>query len=204
MSAKKRASYHHGDLRAALLDAVIAITREQGLRAVTMRSVAKRAGVSEAAPYHHFDKKADLLAGAAVTAFLSFGDALRAAVESARTTGSDPALELTREYVRFGLEHPGEYQLMLGSHIVDLEIDSREDARAAGGAAIMASIEAIGESLHRRKGSVGGQEAFPLIWAVLHGTVSLVREKELGSDVSVNDAMAMAARAVDALLTGLQ
>ena len=203
MSAKKKTSYHHGDLRAALLDAVIAITREQGLHAVTMRSVAKRAGVSEAAPYHHFDNKAELLAGAAVTAFVSFGDALRAAVESAGSTGSDPALEVAREYVRFGLEHPGEYQLILGSHIVDLEIDTREDARAAGGAAIMVSIEAIGESLHRRGSPVGGEDAFPLVWAVLHGTVSLVREKELGSDVSVSDAMAMATRAVDALLAGL-
>ncbi len=121
-----------------------------------------------------------------------------------QSTGSDPALEVAREYVRFGLEHPGEYQLMLGSHIVELEIDSREDARVAGGAAIMASIEAIGESLNRRESSIDGEEAFPLAWAVLHGTVGLVREKELGPDVSVRDAMAMAARAVDALLAGLQ
>jgi AcrR family transcriptional regulator len=195
--------YHHGDLRQALLDATVEIAREQGLSAITMRSVSARAGVSEAAPYHHFTNKADLLAAAATLAFRDFGEALAAGVDAAREANGDPAVGLVEGYVKFALTNEGEYQLMFGRHIVDLSIDVRQEVRAAGRATIETALDALGESLRRRRSPVPAEEAFPLLRAILHGTTGLVHEKELGPNTTVDEAIALATRAVVAMLDGL-
>jgi AcrR family transcriptional regulator len=196
-------SYHHGDLRSALLDATIELVREVGLEAVTMRAVANRAGVSEAAPYHHFANKAELLAGAAVLAFSAFGDAIEHGIRTSRHEGQDPVLGAATGYVTFGLDRPGEYQLIFGRHIAELGLDARAEVRAAGGASITATIDALAESLTRRGSRATATDTFPLVRAVVHGIVDLVRDQELGSHVTTSDAIDMATRAVDALLEGL-
>ena len=200
---RRRSSYHHGDLRQALLEATTEIAREQGLAAITMRSVSARAGVSESAPYHHFSNKAGLLAAAATLAFRNFGEAIAAGAEAARTAGGEPIIGGTEGYVRFALTNVGEYQLLFGRHIAELSLDTREEVRAAGRASIEVALNALAEALEQRNGSVSADEAFPLLRAVLHGTVSLVHEKELGPDTSVDEAIALATRAVRALLDGL-
>ena len=196
-------SYHHGDLRQALLEATIEIAREKGLAAITMRSVSARAGVSEAAPYHHFSNKADLLAAAATLAFRHFGDAIAAGAEAARAAGDEPILGGTEGYVRFALTNVGEYQLLFGRHIAELSLDTRDEVRAAGRASIEVALDALAEALRLRNSPVSSDEAFPLLRAILHGTASLVHEKELGPDTSVDEAVALAQRAVGALLDGL-
>lgn len=201
--ANRRGTYHHGDLRAALLDSVVGIIRDQGLDAVTMRSVARRAGVSEASPYHHFENKADLLASAAIVAFEELGTALATALDAAESADHDPAAALAACMVRFGLERPGEYALMFGRHIVDLELERRADVRAVGGPAKNLGRSAVSGALERRGSAVTVDEAFPMVWACLHGMTSLVQEKELGPDITVDEAVALARRAVAALLDGL-
>jgi len=199
----KRTSYHHGDLRHALLEATVDIARERGMAAITMRSVSARAGVSEAAPYHHFSNKADLLAAAATLAFQHFGDAISAGAESARAAGREPIIGTTEGYVRFALTNVGEYQLLFGRHIAELSLDEREELRSAARPSIDLALHALAESLEQRNSSVSAEEAFPLLRAILHGTVGLVHEKELGPDTSVDEAIALATRAVGALLDGL-
>lgn len=75
--------------------------------------------------------------------------------------------------------------------------------RSEGRASIEVALSALAESLERRNSSVSAEDAFPLLRAVLHGTVSLVHEKELGPHTSVDEAIALATRAVGALLDGL-
>ena len=75
--------------------------------------------------------------------------------------------------------------------------------RSAARPSIDVALRALTESLEQRSSPVSAEEAFPLLRAVLHGTVSLVHEKELGPDTSVNEAIALATRAVGALLDGL-
>jgi AcrR family transcriptional regulator len=186
-----------------VLDAVIGIVRDQGLDAVTMRSVARRAGVSEAAPYHHFDSKTDLLAAAAILAFRELGEAIRTAIESSRSSGDDPVLALAECWMRFGLERQGEYALMFGRHIVELGLEKRQEVRAAGQAAREPAISAIAEALRRRGSDVPVAEAFPMVWSCVHGATSLVQEKELGADLPMTDAVALIRRTVAALLDGL-
>src|SRR5215212_3301441 len=92
--------YHHGDLRQALVDAAIELLREGGVDALTLRAAARRAGVSQAAPYRHFADHADLLAAVAADGFARLRDVM---IQSARTaTGPREGLrELARAYVRF-------------------------------------------------------------------------------------------------------
>jgi AcrR family transcriptional regulator len=199
----RKRSYHHGDLRQALLEATIEIAKERGLAAITMRSVSTRAGVSEAAPYHHFSNKADLLAAAATLAFRHFGDAISAGVEAARSDGREPIIGAVEGYVRFALTDVGEYQLLFGRHITELSLDERAEVRSAARPSIDVALHALTEALAERNRPIAAEEAFPLLRAVLHGTVGLVHEKELGPDTSVEEAIALATRAVTALLDGL-
>lgn len=109
--AKKR-SYHHGDLRDQLVAAAEQIILERGVDGFTLREAARRAGVSPAAPAHHFKDARGLLAEVALRGFRDFGDALAAA--DARG-GADPARRLNeqgRAYVAFALANPARFQLM--------------------------------------------------------------------------------------------
>jgi AcrR family transcriptional regulator len=113
-SAVSRHPYHHGDLRQALVDAAIELLREGGVSALTLRAAARRAGVSQAAPYRHFADHADLLAAVAADGFMRLREVM---IQSARGAPSprEGLRGLARAYVRFGVRHPAEYRVMFGS-----------------------------------------------------------------------------------------
>lgn len=96
------ATYHHGDLRAALLQAAAELLEEQGLAALSVRETARRAGVSHNAPYRHFPNRDSLLAALAAEGFRMLDEAL--AAKGTRESGE--------AYVRFALAHPQRFQLM--------------------------------------------------------------------------------------------
>jgi AcrR family transcriptional regulator len=189
---KRKAAYHHGDLRAALLRATTALVKRGGPEAVTMRAVATRAGVSEAAPYHHFADKRELLAAAAAEGFRALGAAMEAA---------GPGLVgLGEAWIRFALTERGYYRLILGAHVAELDLAADPETRAAGGATrdlVLARIqtELPGEDARR---------VFHLLWAQLHGTASLFVERELGADVTEADAIAMARDGVARLVASFR
>jgi len=105
--------YHHGALRAALLDAAEAWLDEHGGHAPTLREIAKAAGVSHAAPYHHFASLDDLLAGVAERAFARLADAMSAAA-AGRKPPRERLLDIAEAYVRAALDHPARFRLMFG------------------------------------------------------------------------------------------
>ncbi len=105
--------YHHGDLRETLLDAAQAWLDARGLESLALRELAKAAGVSHAAPYHHFASLDELLAAVAARAFARLADAM---AQAAAQAGS-PALALLdigEAYVRVALAHPAQFRLMFG------------------------------------------------------------------------------------------
>src|SRR3954465_4115916 len=107
-----RPTYHHGDLRRELLDASIAVRAERGIEAMSLRDVARQAGVSPAAPYHHFASKDALLDAIAVDGFMQLAHVMIAAREAA---GSEPTARLRaigEAYVRFALERPAHFHVM--------------------------------------------------------------------------------------------
>ena len=110
--------YHHGDLPRALLDAALRIVATQGTEALTLRAVARAAGVSQAAPYRHFTNKEAVLAAVAEEGFRALNAAMRAAIEA----GASPLERLRAagmSYVTFATSHPAHFRVMFGRELAD-------------------------------------------------------------------------------------
>nr|WP_042187036.1 TetR/AcrR family transcriptional regulator [Kibdelosporangium sp. MJ126-NF4]CEL17762.1 Transcriptional regulator, TetR family [Kibdelosporangium sp. MJ126-NF4]CTQ91014.1 Transcriptional regulator, TetR family [Kibdelosporangium sp. MJ126-NF4] len=101
-------AYHHGDLRRAVLDAALEVIAADGPSAISLRDLARRAGVSHAAPAHHFKDKAGLLTAIAVEGNELLADSLAEAVGDEH----DEFIDLGMRYVRFALEHPAHFEVM--------------------------------------------------------------------------------------------
>ena len=102
--------YHHGDLRRALVDAARRLLESEGPSALSLRAVAREAGVSPAAPYHHFKDKAELLDAVAQEGWEILGQQMAEAKTS--TTGMQQLTALGVAYVCFAREHPALYRVM--------------------------------------------------------------------------------------------
>jgi AcrR family transcriptional regulator len=103
--------YHHGDLRRALMDSADAILERDGPNALSLRAVAREAGVSPAAPYHHFKDKDELLSAIAQEGF----GRLKTALADACKSETDPRRKMSDlgvAYVKFAQSHPALYQVM--------------------------------------------------------------------------------------------
>jgi AcrR family transcriptional regulator len=102
--------YHHGDLRRALLRAAIDVLEREGSSALSLRAVAREAGVSPAAPYHHFKDKSELLGAVAAEGFERLRVAIAAALDAAR--GQDVRSAMGLAYVEFARANPALYRVM--------------------------------------------------------------------------------------------
>src|SRR3954468_16224943 len=114
-----RRSYHHGDLRRTLLDASLALVEEQGIGALSLREVARKAGVTHNAPYHHFPDKGTLLAAISEEGFALLAREMTAARAGAR---DDPRSRLEacgQSYVRFALKSPAHFRVMFRPELAD-------------------------------------------------------------------------------------
>lgn len=112
MKPKRKDGYHHGDLRRALLSAALEVVRDAGVGALSLREVARRAGVSSAAPYHHFAHREALLAALCHDGFARFGHEGALALAAAGPSPRARFLALGRSYIRFAREHPAYFRLM--------------------------------------------------------------------------------------------
>ena len=117
---KRRTSYHHGNLRAAMIEAAIRLIEEKGAEAVTVREVARQAGVSSGAPFRHFASRKALMTAVAEEAM----GKLRAEIER-RLAGSAPddpfagLLALADAYVDWAVDHPTHYRVLGDRPLVD-------------------------------------------------------------------------------------
>jgi AcrR family transcriptional regulator len=100
-------SYHHGQLRDAVIEAAVAEVEAVGAAAVSMREIARRAGVSHAAPAHHFGDKTGIFTAIATKGFQLTADAIQPAA-----VGSFGFLDGGAAYVAFALSHPGYFEVM--------------------------------------------------------------------------------------------
>ncbi len=118
MPKKSRTSYHHGDLRSALLTAAAELLERDGPEGISLRALARAAGVSQTAPYNHFPDKTELLATLAADGFA----ALTAAQADAAGKASTPSAQIVAigsAYVSFARGHPQLYRLMFGAGVAD-------------------------------------------------------------------------------------
>lgn len=112
-------TYHHGNLRESLLLAAEATLAQRGVHGTTLRDVAKAAGVSHAAPYHHFASLNDVLAAVAERGFIALGDAMEAA--SAEPDTHERLLQIGQAYVRCARAQPARFRLMFAPQLAQAE-----------------------------------------------------------------------------------
>ena len=112
----RKATYHHGNLRAALLEAAFALLVESGNEALTLRGVARRAGVSPGAPYHHFKDKQAILTELANDRRQRASEAFAEAI-AGEVAPQAKLRALGVSYVRYALEHQAEFKLMFSGSL---------------------------------------------------------------------------------------
>ena len=124
--------HHHGDLKRALIQAGIDLLEEGGLEALTLRKCAARAGVSHAAPAHHFAGLPGLTSAIAEEGFNIFSKYMTDAVEAGEQTDRERLRSICRGYLQFGLRHSGLLKVMFGEHGLGIHAprNKREEADA--------------------------------------------------------------------------
>lgn len=110
-------SYHHGDLRSALLSAATKRLAAHGVDSLSLRKLAEDAGVSRTAPYHHFKDKSALLSAIAAKGFSDWHSAARRIFDQEQKTAQARFREFVHEYVGYAADNPEMYELMFGRTI---------------------------------------------------------------------------------------
>jgi len=187
--------YHHGDLRNALVDAAAEIAAEGDPDALTLRAVARRAGVSHAAAYRHFADKRALLQALALRGFAALGEAMAAAGDGAEPTLADVAAA----YVRFARSHRVEFGLMYDRALC--AADGAPDPLADAGAHALAGLA---EFLGARCGvpAVDREDAALAVLSQVHGLATLILETPALKGVDDARADALARRSAEFLALG--
>ena len=176
--------YHHGDLRRALLDAALAEIAEGGPGQVSLRELARRVGVSHAAPRHHFGDKRGLLTAVAVEGFELLAVELGAAWQSTHSF-----LEVGVAYVRFALAHRAHFDVMFRPELLRDDDPPLEAARQVTGDLLYGPVTALARP------EAGADPRTPAIaaWSLVHGLATLWLTHNLPDDIATDpDALARA------------
>ncbi len=188
--------YHHGNLRAALLQAAADMVAESGLEAASTRALARRVGVAPSAVFRHFKDKRALFTAYAADGFRRLAITV---AEARAETGSSPAKQLAamaRAYLTFAFEHPGWFRVMFRADQID-----------AADPDLAAAREMLYAALRRGALRIGSRDSdvAVLVHATVHGLATLALETELADDLPddipgrVGAVMAMVRRLVPLL-----
>jgi AcrR family transcriptional regulator len=183
--------YHHGSLRSALIDAAEAVIAERGLDRFSLRETARRAGVSPAAPAHHFGDVRGLLTAIAAQAFAELADTLEAATASAGPDREARIKAQGRAYVAFALDRPARFDLMWRKALLDHDDPQLSEAGDR-------AFEAL-DRVTRPKGPPSSGPGDPVLapsiaaWSLVHGFARLAIDGAFGAEP---DSAELAARAL--------
>jgi AcrR family transcriptional regulator len=176
--AEAETPYHHGALRDALLQAAEKVLERDGLPGLTLRAVAREAGVSHAAPTHHFGDLTGLVSELAAIGYRQFSAAMMAAKASG--TLQEQGLAAARAYVAFAQAHPGMYGLMFRAERLDMSRPSLHDASDAAFAGL---ARGVGASRHEHIAadamSLEQGGAVARAWSMVHGFTMLLLDGRL-------------------------
>jgi AcrR family transcriptional regulator len=171
--------YHHGDLHEALLKAAVQVLERDGLPGLTLRAVAREAGVSHAAPTHHFGDLTGLLSELAAIGFREFG----AAMVAARASAASPAergVASAKAYVAYAQAHPGMYGLMFRSERLDYSRPSLREASDASFAGLARGVGASRqEQISEESLLLDQAAAIAGAWSLVHGFTMLLLDGRL-------------------------
>jgi AcrR family transcriptional regulator len=166
------------------------LVAERGAEGVSLRELARSAGVSHAAPAHHFTDRRGLFTALATEGFRLLAEAL----VGARGHFADAALA----YVRFALEHPGHYQVMFNKSLVDPADGELAAAEAAAGAELSRGVATLRDPNARADPAAAQLAA----WSLVHGFSTLWLNEAVNSDVKKTDPMNTVARIATMLFEG--
>jgi len=174
---RRKRSYHHGDLRRTLVDAAVWLVEKGGAQALTLRAAARRAGVSQAAPYRHFKNKEALLAAVAEEGFRAMAVAMRRA--SAGGKGEREQMRaLGLGYVEFATSHPSHFRVMFGREMADRS--AYPSLREAAVKTFQMLVEIISDCQRVHIVRAGQPEELALTaWAIVHGISALLVDDQL-------------------------
>lgn len=201
---QRRRSYHHGNLRDALVTTAMQMLEREGPEAISFRALARTVGVSQTAPYNHFESKEDLLA---TVARLGFNQLVRTqrATAAVEKTEEKRIIALGLDYIRFALAQPQLYRLMFGAGVTEwLAYPEVAEAKAE-------SFLPVSEALARHLGneSKSDQETIETTaisaWALVHGLSMLLIDRTLDPTAKgPGDAQTLASRVVTSFVKGLK
>jgi AcrR family transcriptional regulator len=182
--------YHHGDLRAACIGAEVELLEEGGESALSLRAVARRVGVSAAAPYRHYADREALVSAVAAVGYRDLAERLTAAHPSPST--DEQLTSVAVAYVQFALDRPAMFRIMFGE-----ACDRDNDERVLATAAVSLYVR---ELVARSFPDADADALATAVWALVHGLAFL----HLDGKLDAKDRTAVADRvtaAIHALLT---
>src|SRR5205807_10211582 len=172
-------SYHHGDLHDALLKAAEKLLERDGVQGLTLRAAAREAGVSHAAPTHHFGDMTGLLSELAAVGFRRFGAALRDAA-SHQSSAHARLDAMGIAYVAFARKYPGLFMLMFRSERLDFERPALHEAMLDSNAALAGAVGAQrGEAVVPAQPTLSQASEMIRAWSIVHGFAVLLLDHRL-------------------------
>lgn len=189
MSTRKaEQSYHHGELRAALVRAATELLAESGLASISLREVARRAGVSHNAPYRHFADRDSVLAALAAQGFVQLGQ------EMDRQPGG--LAELGQCYVRFALTQPGVFALMFSVSLDKRRYPELQQASEALYKRLAAAVQVAAPQRSQQVATLAS-------WSLVHGLAHLLQELQLSETLGAGLSVEELTEQVTQLFVGL-
>jgi len=188
--AKKAGAYHHGNLRSVLLETAVRVIEKEGVAAVSLHALTRRAGVSSGAPYHHFASREQLLAAVAAQGFTLLVGAMRQAVADST---EDPLAQLEglgRAYIQFSISHRGHFRVMFRA---ELRAHATKEEREIGDEAFDLLEQVIIRC--QQAGCIASGDVAPLAllaWSTVHGASDLWIEGSLSEEGLVRDEKTLA------------
>jgi AcrR family transcriptional regulator len=197
-SGKHAKPYHHGDLKAALIDGAVELISERGVRRFSLAELSRRLGVTVAAPYRHFDNRDELLAAVAVRALEAFWEALT--IEAPETDAPEQRLAaMAAGYVRFAAEQPALFGVVFS---LGLDKKKRYPELREAYEKIEGTLQAcVAELCHRD--TEAAEALSHAIEATAHGYAALLTDQPGPPDpADIDRAAQQAARTTRTLIEG--
>ena len=202
--SSKKGAYHHGNLRRALLDSSLAMVEKKGPRGVSLRAVARLAGVSSVAPYRHFAGKEGLLAAIAEEGFRALENKMRAASEETRGLALAEFRAIGFAYIHFAASNPSHFRVMFGPEVSDKSEHSSLKEAADRASQLIADSIANCQRPGLEGGGTDPQRLFISAWSTFHGLATLIVDGQLkGSIGSAAELEALGNSVTDVIYRGL-